>query len=36
MKACMTMQRKYGVEFLFCHNSEQGEKVIELLQKEVS
>lgn len=35
MKACMTMQAKYGVEFLFCHSSEQGAKVIELLQKEV-
>lgn len=36
MKACMTMQKKYGVEFVFCHNSEQGARVIELLQEEVS
>ena len=35
MKACMTMRKKYGVEFVFCHNSEQGARVIELLQKEV-
>lgn len=35
MKACMTMQKKYGVEFIFCSNSEQGAKVIELLQQEV-
>lgn len=26
MKACKTMQEKYGVEFVFCHNSEQGAK----------
>lgn len=35
MKACKTMQKKYGVEFIFCSNSEQGTKVIELLQQEV-
>lgn len=35
MKACMTMQKKYGVEFVFCHDSEQGAKVLELLQQEV-
>ena len=35
MKACKTMQKKYGVEFVFCSNSEQGAKVIELLQREV-
>lgn len=35
MKVCMTMQKKYGVEFVFCHNSEQGAKVLELLQREV-
>ena len=35
MKACKTMQKKYGVEFIFCSNSEQGAKVIELLQREV-
>ena len=31
MKACKTMQKK----FVFCSNSEQGAKVIELLQREV-
>lgn len=36
MKACRTMEKKYGAEFLFCHNSEQGAKVIELLQREVA
>lgn len=35
MKACKTMQDKYGVEFVFCHNSEQGAKVLELLGVEV-
>lgn len=35
MKACRTMQEKYGVEFVFCHNSEQGAKVLELLGMEV-
>lgn len=35
MKACKTMQEKYGVEFVFCHNSEQGAKVLELLGMEV-
>lgn len=35
MKACKTMQEKYGVEFVFCHNSEQGAKVLELLNCEV-
>ena len=35
MKACKTMQEKYGVEFVFCHNSEQGAKVLELLGVEV-
>lgn len=34
MKACMTMQKKYGVEFVFCHNSDQGEMVLKLLQGE--
>ena len=34
MKACMTMQKKYGIEFVFCHDSEQGAKVLELLQRE--
>lgn len=31
-KACLTMQNKYGVEFIFCHKQESGAKVIELLQ----
>lgn len=35
-KACATMQEKYGVEFVFCHNRDQGAKVLELLQREVS
>lgn len=30
-KACLTMQLKYGVTFLFCHPSESGKKIIELL-----
>ena len=34
MKACMTMQEKYGVEFVFCHNRDQGEMVLKLLQRE--
>ena len=34
MKACMTMQKKYGVEFVFCHNRDQGEMVLKLLQGE--
>lgn len=36
MKACMTMQKKYGVEFVFCHNRDQGRLVLELLQREVN
>lgn len=35
MKACMTMQERYGVEFVFCHNENQGEMVLELLGAEV-
>lgn len=35
-KACVTMQEKYGVEFVFCHNRDQGRLVLELLQREVS
>lgn len=31
MKACMTMEAKYGVKFLFCRPSEAGEKILELL-----
>lgn len=30
-KACMTMEKKYGVEFIFCRPNEAAEKVIELL-----
>ena len=33
MKACITMQEKYGCEFVFCHELEAGRKVIELLTK---
>ena len=31
MKACMTMEKKYGVEFRFCHPFEAGQKIVELL-----
>ena len=34
MKACITMQEKYGVKFLFCKPSEAGEKILELLKVE--
>lgn len=30
-KACRTMQDKYGCEFVFCREDEQGNKVLELL-----
>lgn len=30
-KACYTMQKKYGVKFLFCKPQESGKKIIELL-----
>ena len=30
-KACMTMQLKYGVEFLFCRPEDAGAKILELL-----
>lgn len=30
-KACLTMQKKYGVEFLFCSPQDAGKKIIELL-----
>lgn len=30
-KALLTMQKKYGVEFLFCRPEEAGEKILELL-----
>lgn len=32
-KAMLTMQLKYGVEFLFCHPLEAGEKIINLLNQ---
>lgn len=31
-KAMLTMEKKYGVRFLFCHPNEAGAKVIELLE----
>ena len=31
-KACMTMQKKYGVEFVFCGSEESGAKILELLK----
>lgn len=34
-KACLTMQLKYGVEFLFCRPEEAGEKILELLGVDV-
>ena len=34
-KACLTMQKKYGCEFVFCSNKEQGKRVLELLGIEV-
>lgn len=33
MKACMTMEQRYGVKFLFCHPNEAGAKIIELLSE---
>lgn len=30
-KACITMQKKYGVEFLFCDPKDSGRRIIELL-----
>ena len=35
MKACMTMEQKYGVKFLFCRPSEAGKRVLELLGVDV-
>ena len=35
-KACLTMNLKYGVEFVFCTPSEAGKRVIELLEKGVT
>jgi len=34
MKACLTMEKKYGVEFQFCSSRDAGKKVVELLTKE--
>lgn len=34
MKAMITMQNKYGCEFLFCKKEESGNKILELLRKE--
>lgn len=31
-KACMTMEKKYGVEFLFCHPLESAGRIVELLR----
>lgn len=33
-KACATMERKYGVRFMFCKPEEAGERVIEILTEE--
>lgn len=35
-KACITMEHKYGVKFVFCKPEESGAKVIELLTKGVT
>lgn len=35
-KACSTMSRKYGAQFLFCHPDEAGAKVLELLGEGVN
>lgn len=32
-KACMTMEKKYGVHFLFCTPEESGRRVIEILSE---
>lgn len=33
-KACHTMQKKYGVKFLFCTPEESGKRIVELLKGE--
>lgn len=33
-KAMFTMEKEYGVRFLFCHPNDAGEKIIELLEGE--
>lgn len=35
-KACYTMEKKYGCEFLFCTPEESGQKIIELLGGDVN
>ena len=35
MKACMSMQEKYGVTFLFCRPEESGKRVLEILQGDI-
>ena len=35
MKACYTMQDKYGVTFLFCHPKDSGKIIADLLEKGV-
>lgn len=34
MKACMTMQKKYGCTFMFCKPSESAKTIIDILGKE--
>ena len=34
LKACLTMQLKYGVEFRFCTPEESGEKILKILTKQ--
>lgn len=33
MKICYTMQSKYGCEFLFCHPSESGKIIVDILNR---
>ena len=33
MKACMTMEQKYGVKFMFCTPEESAQKIVELLSE---
>ena len=33
-KACMTMQKKYGCEFLFCRTADSGKMIVEILTGE--
>ena len=33
-KAMFTMEKEYGVRFLFCHPNDAGEKIIKLLEGE--